>query len=73
MSRRRPPALRAFPPVLLDAVNTIDRNPDPYAVAVAALTHAALSRPIPAFADALHAERHADIVLAALYRRGMLT
>ena len=43
------------------------------AVATAALEHAALTRrPVPDYLGALRAERTADVVLAALYRRGML-
>jgi hypothetical protein len=57
----------------LDLVNAMDRGLDPYTVAVAALQHAALTRrPIPDYLSALKADAHADIVLAALYRRGMV-
>jgi hypothetical protein len=56
----RMPALPAFPPDVLAAVNTMDHQ---------ALTR----RPVPDYHAALGAERIADAVLAALWRRGMLT
>jgi hypothetical protein len=67
------PALPAFDEGELALVNTMDRSLDVYEVACAALVHAALTRrPVPNYHDALGAGRHADTVLAALYRRGML-
>lgn len=51
----------------------MDRAAGPYEVAVAALVHAALTRrPTPDYLGALRAEAAADVVLAALYRRGWL-
>jgi hypothetical protein len=64
----------AFPPDVLAAVNTMDRSPEPFNVATAAIVHQALTRrPVPDYHAALGAERIADAVLAALWRRGMLT
>jgi hypothetical protein len=69
----KPPPLPSFPSDELALVNAMDRSLDPLAVAVAALTHYALTRrPVPNYHDAMNAHRHADVVLAALYRRGML-
>ena len=73
MKRRRPPALPSYPSVVLDELNRMDRGTDPLTVAVAALTHHAYTRgPVPDYHAALAARRHADVVLAALHRRGML-
>ena len=71
--RRRPPVLPVYPPLILDAINMMERSTSPLDVATAALTLHAFTRPIPLYHDALHAERNADVVLAALWRRGMLT
>lgn len=71
--RASPARLPAFPSDVLALVNTMERSTEPYEVARAALTHAALTRrPVPDYSGALHADRHADVVLSALYRRGML-
>jgi hypothetical protein len=57
----------------LALVNAMDRSPDPLVVATAAVRHAALTRrPTPDYFGALQAAVVADVVLAALYRRGML-
>jgi hypothetical protein len=51
----------------------MDRSPDPLAVATAAIRHAALTRrPVPDYTTALRADRLADQVVTALYRRGMV-
>lgn len=71
--RRKLPPLPRFPSEVLAAVNTMERSTDALEVAAAALTHHAMTRgPIPDYHDMLHADRHADVVLAALWRRGML-
>jgi hypothetical protein len=67
------PHMPVFPPDVLAAVNTMERSPEPLDVATAAIMHAALTRrPVPDYHAALGAERIADVVLAALWRRGML-
>ena len=73
--KRRPkaPPLPAFPPDVLELVNAMERSPDPLTVVTAALRHAALTRrPVPDYAGAMRAEAAADVVLAALWRRGWL-
>lgn len=74
MSRRRAiDTRRRFQSEELALVNAMDRALDPLAVATAALVHAAMTRrPSPDYLGALRAEHHADVVLTALYRRGML-
>lgn len=74
MTKRRPkpPPLPTYPSTILDAVNRMDRSTDPLDVATAALEHHAFTRTVPDYFGALHAERDADVVLAALWRRGML-
>lgn len=64
---------RRFQSEELALVNAMDRELDPLAVATAALVHAAMTRrPTPDYLGALRAAHEADVVLAALYRRGML-
>lgn len=73
--RKRSPAKPhpAFPPDVLALVNAMERSPDPLAVATAALRHHALTRrPTPDYHAAMRADRQADVVLAALWRRGWL-
>lgn len=71
--RRRAPALPRFPADVLAAVNTMERSTDVLAVATAALVHHAFTfSTVPDYHGAMRAERHADVVLAALWRRGML-
>lgn len=51
----------------------MERSSSPLEVAAAALTHHAYTRgPVPDYHGALAADRLADVVLAALWRRGML-
>jgi len=57
---------------VLKEVNLMERSTEPYTVASAALRHYALSRGIPDAHLWLNAERYADVILAALYRRGMI-
>jgi hypothetical protein len=71
--RPKPPPLPAFPSNVLELVNAMDRSPDPLAVATAALKCYGLTRrPVPDYHTALRAEHLANIVLTALYRRGMV-
>ncbi len=75
MSKRRPPrpALPSFPSSVLAEVNRMDRSASPLEVAAAALRqHAATRGPVPDYHAMLAADRLADVVLAALHRRGML-
>jgi len=54
-------------------VNLMERSTSAFDVASAALHHHALTRrPVPNYHLALNAEQYADVVLAALYRRGMI-
>jgi hypothetical protein len=75
VTRRRPPPDRRprWDSAELELVNTMDRSLDPLAVATAAIRHAALTRrPSPDYMTALRADRLADQVVTALYRRGMV-
>jgi hypothetical protein len=68
-----PPPKPRWDSTELELVNTMDRSPDPLAVATAAIRHAALTRrPVPDYTTALRADRLADQVVTALYRRGMV-
>jgi hypothetical protein len=65
--------LPAFPSDVLADVNLMERSTSAFDVASAALHHHALTRrPVPNYHLALNAEQYADVVLAALYRRGMI-
>jgi hypothetical protein len=73
MTRKVVDTRRRFQSEELALVNTMDRELDPLAVATAALVHAAMTRrPTPDYHGALSAARQAEVVLTALYRRGML-
>lgn len=72
---RRPvaPPLPSFRPDVLAAVNAMERATDPLQVATAALMHHGFTRGVvPDYHLLLNADRLADVVLSALYRRGML-
>jgi hypothetical protein len=67
------PPLPSWSAYELELVNDMDRSTDALVVATAALVHAAMTRrPVADYHGALRASERADVVLAALYRRGML-